>query len=222
MPQKLIFLHLLTRQSLPNNYPLFFEHKQLFPSSTVNILGLSFSHNLNWKSHISSITKSAYSSLGVLYRLQHFFSPQQMLTIYKGLVRSCMEYASHIWGEINPYRVESKAFRLIGSPLTGCLLRLKSRRSVASLSIFIAIFMLTALRNLLTACLPPSCGFSTLGFPLLLTPILSKPLMQESTSTFVLSSHITGHLWNRQPMSVFLPSYDLQHFKREVSRHLGF
>ncbi len=41
------FLHLSTRQSLPDNYPLFFDHTQLFPSSTINILGLSFSHNLN-------------------------------------------------------------------------------------------------------------------------------------------------------------------------------
>ncbi len=71
------FLHRSTRQSLPDNYPLFFDHTQLFPSSTVNIFGLSFSHNLNWKSHISSITKSASSRLGVLYRLQHFIPPNR-------------------------------------------------------------------------------------------------------------------------------------------------
>ena len=76
------FLHLSTRHPLPDTYPLFFDNTQLSPSPTVNILGLSFTHNLNWKSHISSIAKSASSRLGVLYRLQHFFTPQQMVTIY--------------------------------------------------------------------------------------------------------------------------------------------
>ncbi len=60
------------RQLLLDNYPLLFEHTQLSPTA-INILGLSFSHNLIWKSHISSITKSASSRLGVLHRLQHFF-----------------------------------------------------------------------------------------------------------------------------------------------------
>ncbi len=31
----------------------------------------------------------------------------------------------------------------------------------------------------------------------------------------------TGQLWNRLPVSVFPPSYDLQYFKREVSRQLA-
>ncbi len=47
---------------------------------------------------ISSLGKSASAKLGVLYRLHQDFSPFQMLAIYKGLVRPCMEYASHIWG----------------------------------------------------------------------------------------------------------------------------
>ncbi len=52
----------------------------------------------------------------------------------------------------------------------------------------IAIFMLTALRNLLTACLPFSHGLAVHAFLHKLTPILFKPLMQEWTSTFTLSS----------------------------------
>merc|ERR1712035_95523 len=53
---------------------------------------------------------------------------------------------------------------------------------------FIAICMLTALLNLLTACLPPSRGLAAQDFLLFLTPMLSKPQMQELTSTFTLSS----------------------------------
>ena len=53
------FLHLSTRHNLPNNYPLFFNDTQLSPSPTLNILGLSFTSNLNWKLHISSLAKTA-------------------------------------------------------------------------------------------------------------------------------------------------------------------
>ena len=51
-----------------------------------------------------------------------------------------------------------------------------------------SIFMLTALLNLLTACLYPYCGLAAQDFVLLLIPILSIILMQELTSIFILSS----------------------------------
>ena len=116
------FLHLSTRHNLPDNYPLFFDDTQLFPSSTLNILGLSFTHNLNWKLHISSLAKTASKKLGVLSRLRQFFSPPQLLTLYRGLIRPCMEYASHVWVDSTHTalldRVESKAFRLIDSSIS--------------------------------------------------------------------------------------------------------
>ncbi|MPC40568.1 hypothetical protein E2C01_034129 [Portunus trituberculatus] len=34
---------------------------------------------------------------GVLRRLRQFFSPLQLLTLYKGLIRPCMEYSSQVW-----------------------------------------------------------------------------------------------------------------------------
>ncbi len=94
-----------------------------------------------------------------MYRLQHFFFPQQMLTVYKGLVRPCMEYASHIWGSSTHTalldRVESKALLLIGcSHLTNCLLTLKSRLTVASLSIFYRYFHAYCSSEL-ADCMPP-------------------------------------------------------------------
>ena len=51
-----------------------------------------------------------------------------------------------------------------------------------------AVFMVTALPNLLTACLPHSHGLDAQGFLLFLIPILSTSLMQELTSIFILSS----------------------------------
>ena len=48
--------------------------------------------------------------------------------------------------------------------------------------------MLTALLNLLTACLPPSRGLAAHDFLLAVIPILSTYLMQELTSIFIFSS----------------------------------
>merc|ERR1711980_63604 len=64
-------------------------------------------------------------------------------------------------------------------------------KSTAVLLLFlssIVIFMVTALLNLLTACLPSSGGLATPDFLLTLTPFLSNSLMQELTSIFILSS----------------------------------
>ncbi len=172
------------------------------------------------------ITKSASSRLGVLYRLQHFLSPQQMLTIYKGLVRPCLEYASHICGGSTHTalldRVESNDFRLIGSPpLTDCLLNLKSRRTVASLSIFYRYFHAHSSSEL-TDCMPPPLlrprriRLSTFAHPYSIQTPYAR--VNQYLHSFILFG---GQLWNLLPLSVFPPSYNLQYFKREVSRHLA-
>ena len=87
------FLHLSTRHNLPQNYDIFFENTQLKPSSFLNILGVSFSWDLSWEDHIISRSKQASKWLGVLRRLQHFFNLPQLLALYRGVVRPCMEYA---------------------------------------------------------------------------------------------------------------------------------
>ena len=90
------FLHLSTRHNLPHNYDIFFENTQLRPSSVLNILGVSFSRDLSWKDHINSLSKSASKRLVVLRCLQNFSTPTQLLALFRGVVRPCTEYASHI------------------------------------------------------------------------------------------------------------------------------
>ena len=59
---------------------------RLKPSSVLNILGVSFSRDLSWKDHITSLSKQASKRLGVLRRLQYFFTPPQLLALYRGVV----------------------------------------------------------------------------------------------------------------------------------------
>src|ERR1700755_2031332 len=135
------FLHLSTQHNLPHKYDIFFENTQLKPSFVLNILGGSFSRDLSWKDHITSLSKQASKRLGVLRPLQNYFTPPQLLALYMGVVRPCMEYASYIWGGSTHTalleKVESRAFRLINSPsLTHSLQSLSAHRIVASLSLY--------------------------------------------------------------------------------------
>ncbi len=172
----------------------------------------------------ASLAKSASSKLGVLHRLQPFFSPNQLLTIYRALVRPCMEYACHVWGGSTHTAllnsVESKAFRLIRSPaLTSSLLPLKSRREVASLSIFYRYFHANCSSELAN-CMPPLllCSRHTHLSTQAHSYTLQIPFarVNQYCDSFFLS---TVKVWNCLPASVFPPVYDLNAFKRGVSRH---
>ena len=80
-------------------------------------------------------------------------------------------------------KAESKAFRFIDSaPLIDCLQTLTLGRIV----VLLAIFMLTAPLNLLTAYLPLSSTLATHDFLFVLSPILSTSHMQKLISIFTL------------------------------------
>ncbi len=193
-------------------------------SPILNSLGLSITQNLNWKFHISSLANAASSRFGVLYRFQQFFS-HQLLTIYKGLVCPCMEYACPMWGGSTHTalldRVESEAFRIIRSPpLTNSLLPLKFWRNVASLLIFYHYFPANCFSELAN-CMPP-----LLPWPHS-TCLSSKAHSNTVQTTYARVNQylfsffpFTGKLWNSLPASVFPPVYDLNAFKKRVSRHL--
>ena len=116
-------------------------------SSSITQLGLSISSNLTWKPYISSIAKHASQKLGFLSRARGYFSPSQLLTIYKSQAPPSLEYCSHVWGGAPKSslhlldRVQSKAIRLINNPnLTNSLQSLSHRRLGADLSIFYSYF----------------------------------------------------------------------------------
>ena len=123
---------------------------------------------------------------------------------------SCLEGSTHT-ALLN--RVESKAFCLNSPPLTDCLDYLSYWRNVASLSLFYR-FVHADCSSQLANCMPP--------------PLLRPRCTTLSTSSHPYSVHLsnasfipyTGKLWNFLPLPVFPPVYDLNSFKRGVSRHL--
>ena len=79
--------------------PLVFmnDHK-LGVSSSFTRHGLSISSNLTSKPQIHSMAKHESRNLGFLSRARGYFSPFQLLTIYKSQIRPSLEYCFHFWG----------------------------------------------------------------------------------------------------------------------------
>ena len=127
--------------SNPSDPQIWFNGNLIESLSSINSLGVQITSNLSWKAQIDQIAKSACRKLDVLFRCRIYFSSDQLLKIYIGLIRPCLEYCSHIWSGSSYAcildRIESKAFRLINDRnLTDPLDPLHLCCKVASLSFF--------------------------------------------------------------------------------------
>ncbi|RVE46879.1 hypothetical protein evm_008440 [Chilo suppressalis] len=63
------------------------------------MLGMEVRSDLNPKDYIETVInhETASRKLGVLNKVRHFFTTDQLSLLYKTLVRSCVEYCSHLW-----------------------------------------------------------------------------------------------------------------------------
>ena len=68
-----------------------------------NDLGIMFSRNFKFKSHIHKMVQKANKVLGVINRTFKYLDPNIMHLLYTSLVRPHLDYASNIW---NPYLLE--------------------------------------------------------------------------------------------------------------------
>nr|CAH7718901.1 unnamed protein product [Callosobruchus chinensis] len=94
-----------------------------------------------WHELVSPI--AAGKKLGHLFRARKYFSPSNLLTLYKAQIRPSLEYCSHIWGTAAPTTfsvldaVQRRAIRLIGDPTLTCHLQpLSHQHAVGDLSLF--------------------------------------------------------------------------------------
>ena len=92
----------ISLSNTPSNYPIIFDDSKIPPLNSINNLGLQISSSLSWRDHIVQIAKSTTKKLGVLFRCEQYSNSAQLLKLFTGFIRPCLEYCSHIWGS-SPY-----------------------------------------------------------------------------------------------------------------------
>ena len=64
---------------------------------SVDILGVEVDSQLRFDHHLENVARKASQKVTLLQRLNHFLTPDGLLTLYKAQVRPIMEYAPLIW-----------------------------------------------------------------------------------------------------------------------------
>ena len=77
------------------------EEVTLFPVQHVRDLGVIVSNDLGWSRHISSMVTKARSKLSWVFSVFKTRDQMVMITLYKSLVRSLLEYCCPLW---DPYK----------------------------------------------------------------------------------------------------------------------
>nr|CAH7764258.1 unnamed protein product [Callosobruchus chinensis] len=124
----------LSNKRCPSEHSVLVNNQALPRSHSFELLEVSITENMIWQEHVSSIAKAAGKKLGYLCRARKYFSPPNLLTLYKVQIRPSLEYCSHIWGAAAPTTksnydaVQRRAIRLIGDPALTCYLQPLSHR----------------------------------------------------------------------------------------------
>ena len=107
---------------LRNLQDISFDSNSLEFSDKIAMLGVTLGSDLSWNDHISTIAKAVACKLGLLFRSRHYYTPSQLLTLYKAQIRPCLEYGSHLWRGASKHSlatldaIQKRAIKLIGDP----------------------------------------------------------------------------------------------------------
>ena len=161
-------------------------------------LGIEFSEDLKWSSHISKITKKANSVIGFLRRNLSHCPTACRRNAYLSLVRSVIEYGAIVW---DPYlqqdidcfdRVQRKGVRFITgdykSRSPGCVTAMLASQNLSSLQGRRKKLRLAFLFKLVEGTVPAICAENYL------TP--QRPKRAIRLKSF--SDHITNNILDSQ------------------------
>lgn len=118
-------------------------------SSNLNILGVTFSSNLDWDAHVDRITKSASRRIHVLRRIKSFpsVSKKDLLRVYEGFILSTLEYNAPLFTGISKKngekleKIRKRCHRIICGLNCSCddFPALSDRRSTQALNTFASL-----------------------------------------------------------------------------------
>ena len=115
--EMLIFRH----PNKPINYDLKIklDGKRIYPSKYVKYLGILIDPHLNWYYQSKILAPKLCRSIGMLSKIRHFVTTENLRNIYFGIFASILNYGAQIWGQHNNKHIrritklQDKAIRII-------------------------------------------------------------------------------------------------------------
>ena len=74
---------------------------QVNQSTTAKYLGITIHENLTWTEHVKAMSAKVNQRIGILKRLRHFLSKEELVTVYNSIILSLFDYADLVWGDKN-------------------------------------------------------------------------------------------------------------------------
>ena len=81
-----------------HNVTLLLDKKSILEKGHIKYLGVFIDQHLNWKAHISNISKKISRNIGILYRLRRFVDLSMMKNLYYSIIYSHLVYGIEVWG----------------------------------------------------------------------------------------------------------------------------
>ncbi|CAH1979320.1 unnamed protein product [Acanthoscelides obtectus] len=215
----------LRNKKRPSAHTVSMDGRVLPKSHSFRLVGVQITEDLIWHEHISSIAAAAGKKLGYLFRAKKYFSPHDLLTLYKAQIRPSLEYCSHIWGAAAPTTlsmldaVQRRAVRQFDdSSLTDSLGTLSHRRAVGDLALFYR-YTNGLCSSELSSMMPPR------DVPARQTRLTSashpnRVKLRTSRTGRYDRSFVprVSRLWNKLREEVFPSSTNLRQFKNRINK----
>ena len=73
--------------------------KQIFPSTSVNYLGVLIDSKLSWNAHLNLVCTKLRRANGALCKIRHYVPKNLLLSLYYALFHSHMSYSCQVWAQ---------------------------------------------------------------------------------------------------------------------------
>ena len=118
-----IFKH--QRKKLDTEIKIKLNIKRLYPSQSVEYLGIKIDQNLNWKDHINDIAVKLNRANALLFKIRNFVNITILKTIYFAIFDSHINYANLVWAQNSNamsriLALQKRAMRIINFKSRNC------------------------------------------------------------------------------------------------------
>ena len=95
-----------SRKQINLRITLKLHHTTLYESSKIKYLGLILDNKLNWKAHITELSKKLGRAVGMLFKIKPYCTPSVLRSLYYSLFNSHLAYGLVVWGNANKSEID--------------------------------------------------------------------------------------------------------------------